>query len=145
MKITNRKAKYNYNLLEKFEAGISLLGAEVKSIKNGQMDLSGSYGKILGDEAYLINANIPVEGVKDYNSSRSRKLLLHKGEIISINTKIKAKKLTLVPTKVYTKGPLVKIELALAKSKKKFQKKDLIRKKDIERELERQLKEKTKI
>ena len=145
MKITNRKAKYDYNLLEKFEAGISLLGAEVKSIKKGEIDLSGSYGKILGDEAYLINANIPVEGVKDYNSTRSRKLLLHKEEIFSISTKVKAKKLTLVPTKVYTKGPLVKIELALAKSKKKYQKKDLIRKRDLERELEKELKEKARI
>jgi len=145
MKITNRKAKYDYNLFEKFEAGISLLGAEVKSIKNGEMDLASSYGKILGEEAYLINASIPIEGAKDYSPTRSRKLLLHKEEIISISTKIKAKKLTLVPTKVYTKGPLVKIELALARSKKKYQKKDLIRKRDLERELERDLKEKTKI
>jgi len=139
MKIVNRKAKYNYKLLEKFEAGISLLGAEVKSIKKGQMDLSASYGKIIGDEAFLINANIPLENIDGYNPSRSRKLLLHKNEIISINAKIKAKKLTFVPTKVYTRGPLVKIELALAKSKKKFDKKELLKKKDLERELEREL------
>jgi SsrA-binding protein len=139
MKIINKKAKFNYKLLEKFEGGISLLGAEVKSIKSGKVDLSASYGKIIGNEAYLINANIPLEGIDNYNPSRSRKLLLHKNEIFSINAKVKAKKLTLVPTKVYTRGPLVKIEIALAKSKKKFQKKELLKKKDIERELEREL------
>ena len=140
MKILNKKAKFNYKLLEKFEAGISLLGAEVKSIKSGKADLSASYGKIIGNEAYLINANMPLEGIDNYNPSRSRKLLLHKNEIFSINAKVKAKKLTLVPTKVYTKGPLIKVEVALAKSKKKFQKKEILKKKDIERELELELK-----
>ena len=145
MKVTNRKARYDYDLLEKYEAGIALKGKEVRSVKKGQMDLSSSYGKILGDEAFLINASIPLEGEKDYDPTRSRKLLLHKKEIFSISSKIKAKKLTLVPTKVYTRGPLVKVELALAKSKKKFQKKDLLKKKDLERELERELKEKGRI
>jgi len=145
MKIINRKATFNYKLLEKFEAGISLTGAEVKSIKKGKIDLSAAYGKILGDEAYLVNANIPFEGAIDNKSTRSRKLLLHKNEIVAINAKIKAKKLTLVPTKVYTRGPFIKLEIALAKSKKRFEKKELLKKKDIEREMEKQLKDSVKV
>ena len=89
---------------------------------------------------YLVNASIPIEGKKDYDPRRSRKLLLHKNQIVSITTKTKAKRLTLVPTKVYTKGRLVKAEIALAKSKKKFEKKQILKKKDIEREIEQQLK-----
>jgi len=145
MKKINRKARFDYKLLEKYEAGISLIGAEVKEIKKGNIDLSQSYAKPIGNEIYLINAIVPVQGISDYKSTRSRKLLLHKNEIFSINAKVKAKKLTLVPTKVYTRGPLVKVEIALAKSKKRFQKKELLKKKDIERELERQLKDSVKI
>jgi SsrA-binding protein len=141
MKKINRKAKFNYKLLDSFEAGIVLNGAEVKAIRNGQVDISNSYAKIVNNEAYLINANIPVSGKKDYSPTRTRKLLLHKDEIISIKTDIKAKKLTLVPTKVYTKHNLVKVELALAKPKRQFQKKESIKKRDIERDLERELKE----
>lgn len=139
MKKINRKAKFNYNLFEKYEAGIVLAGAEVKAIRKGDIDLSNSFAKVMEDEVYLINVNIPVEGKKDYNPTRTRKLLLHKKEILSIKTKIKAKKLTLVPTKVYTKGRRIKAEIALAKSKKKYQKKETKKKKDIEREVEREL------
>jgi SsrA-binding protein len=139
MRIFNRKAKFNYKLLETFEAGISLNGGEVKAIRRGNVNLSQSYAKVIGDEIYLINANIPVEGKKDYDPTRARKLLLHKDEIISINAKIKAKKLTLVPTKVYTNRKLVKVEIALAKSKRKFEKRQAIKKKDIEREIEREV------
>jgi SsrA-binding protein len=139
MRIFNRKAKFNYKLLETFEAGISLNGGEVKAIRRGNVNLSQSYAKVIGDEIYLINANIPVEGKKDYDPTRARKLLLHKDEIISINARIKAKKLTLVPTKVYTNRKLVKVEIALAKSKRKFEKRQAIKKKDIEREIEREV------
>lgn len=139
MRIVNKKAKFNYNLLERLETGVTLNGGEVKAIRRGNVDLSQSYAKIIQDEIYLVNANIPVEGKKDYNSARSRKLLLHKDQIISIASKIKAKKLTLVATSVYTKGRLVKVEIALAKSKRKFEKKEVIKKKDVEREIEREL------
>ena len=132
-------------MLEKYEVGISLRGAEVKEIKKGNIDLSHSYAKLIGDEAFLINANVPVKGTDDYKSTRTRKLLLHRDELTSINAKIKAKKLTLVPTKVYTRGPFIKLEIALAKTKKKFEKKELLRKKDIEREVERQLKDSIKV
>lgn len=140
MKIFNKKARFNYKLLDRFEAGIALLGAEVKAIRRGAVDLSHSFAKVMSDEVYLINANIPVEGKKDYNTRRIRKLLLHKSQIVSIRSKIKAKKLTLVPTKVYTKGRLIKVEVALAKAKRKFEKKEAIKRKDIEREIERELK-----
>jgi|SRR3990172_3947691 len=140
MRIINKKAKFNYNLLEKFEAGVSLIGAEAKALRIRGADLSSSFAKIIEDEVYLINVNIPVEGKKDYNPTRSRKLLLHKDQIISLQSKIKAKKLTLVPTKIYNKNRLVKVEIALAKSKRKFEKKEAIKKKDIEREIEKELK-----
>jgi SsrA-binding protein len=149
MRIVNKKAKFNYNLFESFEAGISLLGGEVKALKTRGCDLSESYVKIISSEAYLVNANIPIEGKKDYSSTRSRKLLLNRREILSIQTKIKAKKLTLVPTKMYNKRSLrpdghkgrerIKLEIALAKSKLKFEKKESIKKKDIEREIAQQL------
>lgn len=139
MRIVNKKAKFNYNLLEHLEAGVVLNGAEVKAVRRGGVDLSNSFAKIISGEVYLVNANIPVEGKKDYNPTRARKLLLHKNQITSITGKVKAKRLTLVPTKLYTKGNLVKAEIALAKSKRKFEKKETIKKRDIEREIERAL------
>lgn len=141
MRKVNKRAKYDYKILEKFEAGVVLSGAEVKAVKNGNVDLSASYAKIINDEAYLINVNIPVPGKKDYDSQRTRKLLLHKNEIISIKTKIEGKRLTLVPVSMYTKGRLVKVEIALAKPKRKFEKKEQKKKKDIERQIERELKD----
>ena len=140
MIVLNKKANFNYILLERVEAGLSLLGGEVKAVKQGNVDLSNAFVKIADNEAYLINANIPVAGKTDYNTVRSRKLLLHKKEIVSILSKIKAKRLTIVPTKVYTKGPKIKLEIALAKSKRKFEKRQVIKKKDIERKIEKQLK-----
>lgn len=140
MIVFNKKAKFNYNLFERFEAGVVLTGAEVKALRGGRADLSNSYAKIISGEAYLVNANIPAEGILNYDPTRSRKLLLHKSELISLGSKMKQKKLTLVPVKVYTKGRLVKVQLALAKSKRKFEKKEAIKKKDIEKELDKALK-----
>jgi len=139
MIIINKRAKFNYNLYDRVEAGISLLGREAKSVRERRADLSNSFAKIINNEAFLINANIPADPGGNYNSTRTRKLLLHKSEIVSILSKMKAKKLTLVPTKLYTKGRLVKVELALAKTKKEFEKKEAIKKKDIEREIEKEL------
>ncbi|TEU02241.1 SsrA-binding protein SmpB [Candidatus Woesebacteria bacterium] len=141
MRVTNRRARYNYRLFDKYEAGVSLTGVEVKAIRNGRANISSAYAKIINSEIYLVNANIQAKGVKDYNPLRTRKLLLNKKEIISIQTKIKQKKLTLVPTKLYTRGRLIKIEIALAKTKRKFEKKEAIKKKDIEREIAKELKE----
>lgn len=135
MKIFNKKARFNYKLLEKIEAGISLTGKEVKAFRKGAVDLSSSFGKIINGEAYLIGSNFST----DEDPIRSRKLLLHRKEIISVLTKIKAKRLTMVPTKMYNKGRLIKIELALAKPKKKFSKKESKKRADLDREAEREL------
>ena len=140
MQIINKKAHFNYSLLEKIEAGIVLSGSEAKTIRLRGGDLSNSYAKMINNEVYLINFNIPIAGKKDYDSTRSRKLLLHKSEIVSLTTKMKSKGLILVPVKLYNKRRLYKIELALAKSKRKFEKKDSIKKKDIEREIQESLK-----
>jgi SsrA-binding protein len=140
MLILNKKAKYNYNLFETVEAGISLLGGEVKSLRDRGADLSESYVKFLDGNPYLVNASIQIPGKKDYTATRSRKLLLHKKEILALITKAKAKKLTLVPIKMYTKGRLVKLEIALAKAKREFEKRETIKKKDADREIEQELK-----
>lgn len=140
MQVINKKAKFKYKLLERLEAGIVLTGAEVKALRAGKVDISNSYAKIINNEAYLVNANIPIEGKKDYDSTRSRKLLLHKDQIIQLKSKIKAKRLTLVPVRMYTKGNLVKVEIALAKAKREFEKREKIKEKDLERQIERELK-----
>jgi SsrA-binding protein len=141
MAISNKRARYEYSLTEdRLEAGISLSGGEAKAVREGHADLSQSVARIMGGEVYLVNANIPVPGAQNYVSTRSRKLLLHKGEIVSISTKAKQQKLTLVPTRMYTKGRLVKLELVLGKPKRKFEKRQTIKKKDIEKELAQELK-----
>lgn len=143
MKITNRKAFYDYEILERFEAGINLQGAEVKAIRLGHADLSGSFVRIFGSEAYLVNAKIfPYEYARpqEYDSKRTRKLLLHKKQIISIKSKTDGAGLTIVPVSLYTRGQLIKLELALGKPKKKFEKKEAIKRKDIERDIEEALK-----
>ncbi len=141
MQIFNRRANFDYKLeSERFEAGLVLTGAEAKAVRTGHADLSQSALRFVGGELWLINANLPQEGVANYNPTKMRKLLLHKSEIISILTKSKQRKLTLVPIKLYNKGRLVKLSLALGKSKRKFEKKELIKQKDIEREFEQEFK-----
>lgn len=136
----NRRARHDYELLERYEAGIVLNGGEAKAVRTKHINLDSSFAKIIGGEAYLVNANIPVPGKKDYDPTRSRKLLLHKRELYLLLVKTKAKNLTLVPTKVYTKGNLVKVEIALAKSRRKFEKKEIKKARDITRDTERELK-----
>lgn len=141
MNIINKKVKFNYSLTdEKVEAGIALSGAEAKSIRENRVDLSRSVVRIVGNEMYLINTNIPTIGHLKLQADRMRKLLLHRSEIISLATKAKQQKLTLVPVRLYTKGRLVKLEVALGKTKAKFEKKEAIKQKDIEREIEQQFK-----
>lgn len=136
MRILNKKAEYEYKLEgDRYEAGIVLSGGEAKAVRTGHADLSRSVAKILSGEAYLINTNIPVVGAKNYVSTRTRKLLLHKNEIVKISTQMKQRKLTLVPIKLYNKRRLIKLELALGKPKRKFEKKEAIKKRDIEREI----------
>ncbi|MEK7497750.1 MAG: SsrA-binding protein SmpB [Patescibacteria group bacterium] len=140
MKIFNKRARFDYKILDKIEAGIVLSGGEARAVRTGHLNLTNSFAKILGSEVYLVNANIPVPGKKDYSPTRSRKLLLHRSEIVSTATKLKAKKLTLVPISMYTTHGLIKVELGLGKSKKKFEKKELLKKKDIQRDIDRELK-----
>src|SRR3989344_8025221 len=136
MKISNRRAFYDYEILERFEAGINLYGMEVKAVRAGKADLAGSFVKIVGSEAYLINAKIfqyqpgQIEG---YDDRRTRKLLLHKREIISLKSRSEGEGLTLVPLSLYLKRGLVKVEVGIGKGKKKYEKKKAKKKKNIQR------------
>ncbi len=140
----NKKAYYNYQILEKFEAGLSLIGQEVKSIKSRGVSLASSYVIIRDEEVFWIGAKIPPYQPKnisaDYNSERSRKLLLKKTEIKYLIGKSKQKGLTLIPLRLYTKEGKIKLEFAIAKGKKKFDKRELIKKREAKREIERALK-----
>ena len=141
--IKNRKAGFNFELLDTHEAGIVLTGMEVKSIKSGRASLGESYVRIMGDELWLINAHIPLythANAKDYDPSRSRKLLMHKKEIRHLAQKMETKNLTLVPTAVYVKHGKVKVGVALARGKKEFEKREKIKRRDLEREKQRTLK-----
>ena len=140
MGIFNRRANFEYSLeADRVEAGLSLNGAEARSVREGHADLSRSVVRILEGEAWLINANIP-STTGSYNPTRSRKLLLHKSEILSLATRMKQFKLTLVPISLYTKGRLVKLQFALGKPKRTFEKRQFLKQKDIARELEQELK-----
>ena len=144
MKIFNKKARFEYELSgEGVEAGISLLGIEAKSVREGRADISTAAVRILGNEAYLINANIPATGITKYDSTRMRKLLLHRGEILSLTTKMKAKRLQIVPVRVYNKGRLIKVYLELGRGKRKFEKKEAIKRHDINRDIEKEFRGKS--
>lgn len=142
MKIVNRRAFYDYQIADRFEAGINLYGSEVKAVRLGHADLTGSFVKIIGSEMYLVNAKIfPYEYARPegYDEKRTRKLLLHKSEIVSLKSKTEGSNLSLVPLSLYTNKSYIKVELALGKGKKKFEKKEAIKRKDIEREVEQEL------
>ena len=144
MKFTNQKVFHDFQVLERFEAGINLMGSEVKAMRLGHADLKGSFVKIVGSEAYLVNAKIfPYEYAQPegYDPRRTRKLLLHKEEIIALKSKIEASNLTIVPLSMYTREHLIKLELALAKPKKQFEKRADLKRRQIERDIEIALKE----
>lgn len=137
----NRKAKFEYFLLETFEAGIELRGSEIKSIRAGQISLAESYIRVDGRQAWLVNADIaPYESANRYNHDpkRERRLLLHKREIRYMWDMIRQKGVTIIPTMMYLKEGRAKLEIAIAKGKKLYDKRQEIAKKDMERELERQ-------
>jgi len=141
MRIYNKRARFEYELTgEKVEAGISLRGAEAKAIRERHADLSQSHVRILNGEAFLINANIPVTGLQNYDSTRIRKLLLHKKQILSLLTKSKQQKLQIVPLNIYNKARLIKVGLELGKPKRKFEKKEAIKRRDIDRDIEKEFK-----
>ena len=138
---SNKKAYFDYLLFDKFEAGIALLGTEIKSIRRNGANLKDSYIKITDDlEAYLINCHIsPYEFGNIYNHEprRKRKLMLNKKEILKILNKVKQEKYTIVPTQMYFSTRWVKLEIALAKGKKLYDKRDSLKKKDIDRDIQR--------
>ncbi|MDP9249038.1 MAG: SsrA-binding protein SmpB [bacterium] len=138
----NRKARFDYEILEKYEAGIELLGTEVKSVRAGHMSLEGSFVIIRGGEAFLVNANIPpyqpTNAPLDYDPLRNRKVLLTKKEIGELADGGKNKSLTIVPLAVYNKGRKIKVSAALAKGKKKFDKRETIKKREADREIRRE-------
>jgi SsrA-binding protein len=138
MKITNKKAYFDYEILERLEAGIVLTGAEVKSVRDGRCNLSDAFVKVISRELWLVNADIPkykYDGSSMYDSTRSRKLLISKRELLYLENKMKQGNLTLIPLSIYTKGPRLKVEISLAKGKKKYEKKLEEKKRDLEREL----------
>ncbi|HMN19176.1 MAG TPA: SsrA-binding protein SmpB [Candidatus Moranbacteria bacterium] len=140
---TNRRASFDYDLRERYEAGIILSGGEVKSVKTGHISLSGSFVTVKGGELYLTNADIPrykfASQQVAHDPTRSRKLLLHKAEIKSLIGKAKTLGLTLVPVRVYTKGRRIKLEFALAKGKKSFDKRQSIARREADRKIGRAL------
>jgi len=139
----NRRARFDYEILEKFEAGIALNGQEVKSIRKGSINLSGSYVVIRGQEPYLVGASVPPYQPKnaspDYDPERSRKLLLNRKEIEYLIGKTQERGLTLIPLKVYTKYAKIKLEFGVSKGKKKSDKRETIKKRDVDREIKREI------
>jgi SsrA-binding protein len=139
--VQNKRALYDYEILDKYEAGIQLKGFEAKAVRAGKASISGAYAIIRGGEVWLINAKIsPYQEANipsNYQENRSRKLLMKKSEIKELLGKISQKGLTLIPLKLYTKGRknLIKVELALAKGRKIYDKRELLKKKEAEREM----------
>lgn len=134
----NKKARFNYQIVETYEAGLVLLGSEVKSIRAGNVSLSESYISFKGDEAFLQGANIKPYSAGSYNNhepERLRKLLLHREELNKIRGKIEQKGLSAVPTKIYFKDGRVKLEIGLGKGKKMHDKRESIKNRDVDRQL----------
>jgi SsrA-binding protein len=140
----NSKIHFDYEILEKYTAGIELQGFEVKAVRAGKMNLKGSYVNIRGNEAFLLGAEIapyqPKNMFKEYDRARARKLLLTKDEIKELQRSEETKGLTIVPLSVYNKGRFLKVDIAVARGKKKFDKRQSIKKRDEERDLGRTLK-----
>ncbi len=142
---TNRHAKFEYSILDSFEAGIALTGTEVKSLRTGKASLNNSFARIEGSEVFLHNMHIAPYAFGNFANPdplRPRKLLLHKREIRRLADEISTKKLTLIPLKAYFKGGIVKIEMALVKGKKLYDNRAVIKKRESDRELKRVLRNK---
>ncbi len=139
---TNKKARFDYEILETFEAGIVLTGPEVKSVKLGHISIKESYATVRSEEVFLTNAHIsPYKQAAsiEQEPTRSRKLLLKKSEIKSLIGKAQTQGLTLIPIQVYLKRGFVKVEIGLGRGKKKHDKRESIKKKDVKREVEREM------
>jgi SsrA-binding protein len=139
---TNRKARHDYFLLDTYEAGLVLLGSEIKSIRAGQISIKEAYVRVDGEEAWLVDAHIaPYIQANRYNHEprRPRKLLLHKREIQRLYNEVRKKGTTIIPTRVYLKDGRAKIEIASARGKRKYDKRQAIAKRDAQREIDRQM------
>lgn len=139
----NKKARFDYTIVESYEAGMVLLGTEVKSIRNGKINLSDSYADFRGGELFLMNCNIsqyPYSHHENHDPLRVRKLLMKKKEMKRLSGKVIERGFTLVPLKVYLKRGYVKIEIGLAKGKKAFDKRETIKKRDQERDIKAHIK-----
>ena len=143
---TNRRARFEYNILEGFEAGIALTGTEVKSLRTGKASLNNSFARIEGNEIFLHGMHIApyaFGNIANPDPLRPRKLLLHRKEIRRLSSEISTKKLTLIPLKAYFKEGIVKVELALVRGKKLYDKRAAVKKRESDRELKRVLRSKT--
>lgn len=136
----NKKAYYEYEILNKYDAGIALSGTEIKSLRSMKGSIQEAYARIKNGELWLINSNIPEYKFGNLNNHvpvRDRKLLLHRTEIKKIENKLKDKGLTLIPLKLFFSGPYAKIEIGIAKGKKLYDKRESIKKADVDRQLKR--------
>ena len=148
MRVINRNVNREFEIIEKYEAGIALTGAEVKTVRQGRIKLEGSYVKIIGSEVHLVNGEIAIYEYarpEKYDARRTRKLLLHKSEILRLKTKLSASNnLTIVPIACYNKKSLIKLEIAMAKGKKTWEKKNVEKVRDEKRRVEKEMKEQIK-
>lgn len=143
MEIQNRKARYDYNIEDTYEAGIVLTGTEIKSIRQGKANIKDSYAIIRNNELYLLNTHISTydEGNRfNHEMARTRKLLLHKKEILKLKSKLEIEGYTLIPLKMYFVRGKCKVEIGVCKGKKNYDKKESIKERDIKRELEKEFK-----
>lgn len=141
--IKNKKAYYDFTIISEYEAGLVLSGQEVKSLKEGRGSLQGSYVKVYGDEPWLLNMHIPPYQEKNteesYRADKERKLLLHTKEIDEIRGLTEQQKLTAIPLSLYNKGRYIKVRIGVGKGKKKTDKREMIKKRDVERKIRRTL------
>ena len=145
--IENRKARHEYLFLEKYEAGIELCGTEVKSLRAGKASLVDAFARIENGEVWLYNLHIShyeFGNINNHEEKRPRRLLLHKGEIVRLHAAVREKGLTLVPVRLYFSAALVKVELALARGKKLYDKRDSMAERDSKRQIERAMKERSR-
>ena len=143
MEILNRKARYDYAIEDTYEAGIVLTGTEIKSVRQGKVNIKDSYAIIRNDEIYLLNTHISIyeEGNRfNHEEDRTRKLLLHKREILKLKNKLELEGYTLIPLRFYFIKNKCKVEIGVCKGKKNYDKKESIKERDIQRELEKEFK-----
>jgi SsrA-binding protein len=143
--VTNKKAGFNYEILDKYTAGMELFGFEVKSLQKGQGSLDGAHVTVRGGEVFVVGMFVPPYQVnntpKDYEPERNRRLLLNKKEIRNLEKNEQTKGLTIVPLSVYNKGSKIKLDIALVRGKRKFDKRETLKKKTSERDVARDLKD----